>query len=682
MTEVLSHHANFPEIGSQVWIEPGQTNEDIAGWFKILSDHHIYCARLFIMWNYVEVKPDFWDFTLYDQAFDVAEKYGIKIQATLTANHGPAYQDEDFWYHNQGAVILKRRKQLADAEKYIHRTVKHFMDHPALENWWLQNEPGENPDHDELAMERFRIWLKEKYGTIDKLNDSWITNFISFDHIEYHCSWDGLPGFYAPQPYHDWNIFWRDHLTWFMRWITDQIRKNDTVHPIHVNPHAVFDFLPRYDLPAWRNFLSSLGASIHPSWHFDILKKEQYAMGVSAVCQIIHGAIEPKPFWISELQGGNNIFSSLNPLYPIPDDIGQWVWTGIGSGADKVIFWCLNARRTGNEAGEWSMLDYQGNPSERLNVAAEIAFILEKHKEFFTNARPVQSSVTIILSPETMLVEARQDHFSDIPGRKSNAHVLSALAFYETLSELGLSPQIKQANDFNWSDNESAKKMVILPNMTCISSNLVNDFEAFVSNGNKLIITGLTGYFDEFENNVVQTGFPLQNLVGGTIKDIKLVQDIFHYRLYEMNDHLPVHMWETEILPDTGRAEGKSGDKIIALRNQFGKGEVIWIPAMIGLGAWLDDNSPLANLLIKEGILDNEIFFFGNHYPGLFMKILKNENEYLFVIVNQKEDGRDISIKSLDYVKTEFLCGKMISGISDTIHIGASETLVFRYITD
>ncbi len=681
MTAVLSHNAIIPEIGTQVWIEPGQTNEDIAGWFKILSDHHIYCARLFIMWNYVEVKPDIWDFTLYDQAFDAAEKYNIRIQATLTANHGPAHQDEDFWYHNQGCVILKRSDQLDDAEKYIHQTVKHFKNHPALENWWLQNEPGQSPTYDELAMERFKMWLKKKYKTIDELNGSWITNFISFDNIEYHCSWDGLSGFYSPEPYHDWIIFWRDHLTWFMRWITDQIRKDDTVHSVHVNPHAVFDILPRYDLPAWRSFLSSLGASIHPSWHFNILKKEQYALGVSAVCQIIKGAIEPKPFWISELQGGNNIFSGLNPLYPDPDDIAQWVWTGIGSGAEKVIFWCLNARRTGNEAGEWSMLDYQGNPSERLNEAAQIALILEKHKEFFANAKPVLSSVTIIISPETMLVEARQDHFSDIPGRKSNAHVLSTIAFYETLSELGVSPRIKQANDFNWHDDESMNQVAILPNMTCIPSNLVNEIETFVSNGNKCIITGLTGYFDEFENNVIQTGFPLQNLAGGTIKDIKLVQDIFSYNLFEMNDRLPVHMWETEILPDTGKVEGKSGDKIIALRNQYGNGEVLWIPAMIGLGAWIDDNNPLANLLIKEGLLDNETFSFGGHYPGLFMKVLKNRNEYLFVVVNQKEDGKDVLIRPMDYVKTQFLYGKMISDIPETIHIGGRETLVFKYKT-
>jgi len=672
----------IPKIGAQVWIEPGQTNEEIDRWFKILSDHYMPCARLFIMWNYIEMQQDIWDFTLYDQAFIAADKYGIKIQATLTANHGPAHRDERFWYHNQNGTIFSCKDQLSGAEIYIQKTVGHYKSHPALETWWLQNEPGQRATHDELALDRFRVWLKEKYISTDSLNGAWMTDFKSFEIIDYHPSWDGLPGFYSPQPYHDWNIFWRDHLTWYMGWIAEQIRKYDNIHPIHVNPHAVFDILPKYDLPAWRNFLNSLGASIHPSWHFSIFERDQYALGVSAVCQIIKGAIEPKPFWISELQGGNNIFSSLNPLYPDLKDIGQWVWTGIGSGADKIIFWCLNARRTGNEAGEWSMLDYQGNPSERLKETARIASIVDENAEFFSNALPVSSSVTIILSPETMLAEARQNQFGDIPGRSSNAHILSALAFFETLSEMGISAGIKQADDYQWTEIKAKPEVAILPNLTCMPSYLIPELETFVRNGNKLIITGLSGYFDEHENNVIQTGFPLQNLVGGTIKEIKLIREIFPYKLNGMSDSLPVHMWETEIFPATGKVEGKSGNKVIALRNQFGKGEVLWVPAMIGLGAWLNDNGPLAKLLIHEGLLDSDTFSFGSHYPGLLMKVLKNKNKYMFVLVNGTEDGKDVLIRPLDYLKTQFLYGKMISNVPETIHVEGRETLVFMYRTD
>lgn len=37
-------------------------------------------------------------------------------------------------------------------------------------------------------------------------------------------------------------------------------------------------------------------------------------------------------------------------------DLAQWIWTGIGSGARKVVYWSLNYRKQGIEAGEWGVV--------------------------------------------------------------------------------------------------------------------------------------------------------------------------------------------------------------------------------------------------------------------------------------------------------------------------------------
>ena len=41
--------------------------------------------------------------------------------------------------------------------------------------WQIDNEPGHYGvvDYSENAQAKFRIWLQKKYGTIDKLNDTW-----------------------------------------------------------------------------------------------------------------------------------------------------------------------------------------------------------------------------------------------------------------------------------------------------------------------------------------------------------------------------------------------------------------------------------------------------------------------------------------------------------------------------
>jgi len=676
----MSTYSNIPQIGAQVWIEPGQTRQEIERWFKILADHKMPCARLFLMWNYIEIKPGVWDFSLYDFVFNTAKKYEIKIQATLTPNHGPAHYGKEFWNLVQGEIILTKREQLSFAENYIQKTVGHYKLHPALEYWWLQNEPGQAPAYNELAMESFIKWLEIKYKSIEGLNQLWITDFPSFNKIEYHESWDGLPGWHAAQPFYDWHNFWRDHLTWYLSWIAEKIRETDYEHPIHVNPHAVFDILPQYDLPAWGNFLDSLGASIHPSWHFGLLERDQYPLGVAATCQIIRGTIEPKPFWISELQGGNNIFSAKQPLYPSPEDISRWVWTGIGSGAEKILFWCFNSRKRGNEAGEWSMLDCQGNPSERLEEAGKIISVLNENNDFFNGASPITSPVTIILSPETMLLQARLDFYKDIPGRMAKAHMQSSLAFYETISELGISAQIKLASDFNWDETGTGPRLAILANMTCIPDKLVKKLKSFLHNKNKLIITGLTGYFDEQENNLFQKKFPISDLVGGTVKEIRLVDDIFYYKLSGIKESLPVHMLETEILKETGKVEGRSENRIIALRNWIDGGEVLWIPAMIGLGAWLSDNKPLATLIKRElNQFAGNVFSFTGHTPGVFMKILKNGQEVMIILINGKNKESNLTISGLDHKNLKLLYGAKKWLKKGRINVGARGTLVLKY---
>jgi len=89
-------------------------------------------------------------------------------------------------------------------------------------------------------------------------------------------------------------------------------------------------------------------------------------------------------------------------MEPTADDIAQWLWTSVGAGAERTIFWLLNARRAGREAGEWSLLDFEQQPSRRMEVATDIVRTMEAHADFFANAKPALPDVTLLLSLETM----------------------------------------------------------------------------------------------------------------------------------------------------------------------------------------------------------------------------------------------------------------------------------------
>ena len=56
------------EVGAEVWLEPGQTPEEIDMWFQRMADCKMRSARIFLMWNYIEVAPGKYDFTIADDA--------------------------------------------------------------------------------------------------------------------------------------------------------------------------------------------------------------------------------------------------------------------------------------------------------------------------------------------------------------------------------------------------------------------------------------------------------------------------------------------------------------------------------------------------------------------------------------------------------------------------------------
>ena len=465
--------AERPQLGAQIWIEPGQTDKQIDDWFHQLADAQMPVARLFMMWAYMEPRKDEWDFSLYDAAFRSAEKYHVAIVATLTPSGPPTFEGGD---GNQGVGMVISEERKVDASSYIRKVVERYRSSPALDSWLLVNEPGESPASDPLAIASYREWLPKQYKTIYDLNLAWGSNWASFQEVSVAAG----SGSWNKNSSTDWMTFWRGYQTQELGWLAAQVRSTDPKHPLHLNPHALVGNLASLsdDLPSWRPFLDTLGCSIHPAWHFGLLSRDRYALGVSYVNALVRGSIEPKPYWVTELQGGNNIYSSTRPMDPTREDIAQWVWTSVASGADRVIFWLLNARRAGVESGEWSLLDFQQQPSARLQTASSIAKILKEKEAFFAAARPVKSDVTLIVSLETMTLEAQYAD-SDFPGRDKNAQILETLGFYEALSQIGIPPEIKHFGDYDWRGT-TAGRVAILPDVRALTAAQIEDLQAFV----------------------------------------------------------------------------------------------------------------------------------------------------------------------------------------------------------
>jgi beta-galactosidase len=638
----LTTRAKITEIGVEIWIEPGDTKEQIDSWMKSAKDAKMSVVRIFLMWTHVEQGPDKWDFTIYDWLFSAAEREGIKLQVTLTANHPPPSYGKEYWARIHTAKIFSDDSLLLPAARYIGKVVNRYRDSPALENWWLMNEPSAFNDPTPYALNGFRMRMKDKYQKIAELNRKWMTSFNSFEEIQPIPEMLNSSGWAAAQPYLDWFHYCNEHLTNFQKWVHDEVSKNDTKHLFHTNPDDVFSKFHKQATGDWRAFLNSLGASIHPSWHFTMLKSNQYPMGIAATCELVKSNAAPHPFWISEIQAGNNIFSGNRLLCPTSNDIAQWTWTGIAQGAEKIIYWLLNSRPQGTESGEWAMLNTLNEPSERLQAATSVIDCVQKHKDFFETARPVESNVTVLLSPESNLTFQRKAK-PDYEGADALAHMKASLAFYEVFSEMGIASRMCQTQDFDWENSRG--KVAILANAISLPRDLYPKIQKFVTAGNKLIITGLTGNFDENEKNMFQPDSPFKDICGAEVQDIMLIRDSFAIT-FPNTVKLPARGWMGALRNYSASPIGKFNQYTSGVRNKLGQGEILWMPSNIDLGAWLYGNMSLSKFIMPEirDFVKNQPFQFANKTEDITMSTMIKGDQFLTVINNGAEKVGGIAL--------------------------------------
>lgn len=608
----------YPLIGAQVFVEPGQDSVQIDHFFRTLSDGGLSVARIRMFGSHImpqgAATPDF---SLYDRAFAAAERYGIKMFATL-------FPPTDELSDVGGFKFPYDEKHLSDVADYIKAVVGHYHASPALYAWVLQNEPGTglSKAQDTPLSQRMRAeWEKTRP----------------------HSERDGyLKADFSDQEFLSW------YLDWYLGWIADRIRETDTVHPLHINPHQILETLPEYDFAAYGRYLSSLGVSMHMSWHFGYFDRAEYPLGVSVMADIIRSGAGENPFWITELQGGNVTASGKKPLCPTAEETAQWLWTGIGAGAEGIIFWTLNQRMAVSEAGEWGLLNFQGRPSDRLEAAFSVAAAVKNNADLFGRAKPVKSSITLLYNKESLWI---QRHNADVikdaknDGRSRGAVMKSLVAAYDAISAWGVVPDICDMERFDWSEPEG--RTVVLPHTISIPTVYDEQIRQFVQDGGTLIMTGLAGFYDEFMRCRYMGGFPLEDVFGAGLSEFKVVDSFFTLPSFR-GIRLQSHLWKGLLVPQGGTPVISEGREVLATSSTYGKGRAIWLPSPVELGCWHRDEKALEKFYGQVCRISIAASPFSFRQPGkdVVVRLMDAGDRMISIIINKSGKSTRLHLKT------------------------------------
>lgn len=228
-------------------------------------------------WSWYEPTEGNYDFEPMKRALDCALKHNIKVVMCTTTAVAPPWLYKKhpeikggnihgrYDYGGRKGLCLSDSTFLAYAEKITEKQTEALGNHPAVTGWQLDNEPG-FPfwDLDETCEKGFREWLKEKYGSIDKLNKAWFSmlwsnHYNDFDEI---C----LPintseGGWSPEIQLDYRRYFSFTFNRLLSMEAKYVRKNSPGRFIYTNwPGAnwsvnCFDGEKYLDYAAWDNYV-------------------------------------------------------------------------------------------------------------------------------------------------------------------------------------------------------------------------------------------------------------------------------------------------------------------------------------------------------------------------------------------------------------------------------------------
>lgn len=479
---------------------------------------------------------------------------------------------------------------------------KRYGKHEAVQAWQTDNEYG---CHDTVrcycdnCKREFRVWLKQKYKTVDALNDAWWNTFWSmeynsFDEVE-------LPNLTVtePNPSHtlDFYRFSSDSVVSYNKLQTDILRKYSD-KPITHNAMGLFGHYDHYNLAkdldaiTWDNYpLGTLelalvspsevgpGATGASALFPTELKNKFMRSGHPDLISFNHDlyyGLKDKPFWVIEQQPGQVNWAPTNPL-PAPGVVRLWTHQAFAHGADVVAYFRWRAANGAQETMHAGLNLFDGSPDTATGEAKQVATELSHLSKAKTKGK--DSKVALLFDYENLWATSIQPH-----AQGWNYWELQ-LTYYMALRGLGLDVAIIHPRS-----DLGRYKVVLAPALNLVDESLANHLTEYVKQGGQLVIGPRSG-FKTLTNRVhAPAPGPLTELMGVTINKVDALRTGYTEYVKRTSkglQPLAYTIWADLLTPTTAKVlatyESDAYKNVAAVTEQkHGKGSCLTI------GMWVD----------------------------------------------------------------------------------------------
>ena len=572
-------------------------------------------------WAALEPEEGRYDFRWLDKAVALADSYGLKVILCTPSPCPPVWLSEKhpeiLIRRDNGVGIRHSRRQHASwssacYREYVGKIVtalaERYGDNPAVIGWQIDNEPGHYGvvDYSENAQAAFRLFLKEKYGSIEALNKSWGCAFWSetyqnFDQIRMPNQQE-VPEKPNPHAMLDMYRFNASELASFVNFQADVLRSHIsdrqwiTTNLIPVSS-AVDPFLADHlDFTTYTRYLVT--------GHRDGVGEQGFRLGDPEYLGFSNDQFRNftgGTYGVMELQPGQVNWGTFNPQ-PMPGAVRMWVWHVFAGGGRFVCNYRFRQPLRGSEQYHYGMLMPDGltlspGGEEYMQVAKEMKKLRKSLDR--DAAEPAERAARRTGLMYEMSNHWEMENQKQTPQWKTLAH---AQKYHNILKKMSCPVDVIGENaDF------SRFPFLLAPAYQLLDSALVDRWTEYVRGGGHLVLSCRSGQKD-------RNGALWQELPSAPIYELCGIKGLF-YDLLPQNYYGTIALdgkeykwnnWADVLTPCRGTEVWASysdqfyAGKAAVTHRRLGKGSVTFVAADSDDGAL--EEAVLRRLYAEAGV--------------------------------------------------------------------------------
>ena len=473
-------------------------------------------VRTWVEWNVGEPEEGKYHLENLDLLLQLADEVGLRVIVQVYVDSAPEWVGKKYpegrYAAQDGQQIPSQaapgycfdhrgvRKAVLD---FFQEVAKHADVSPSFYGWDLWSEPaalnwarvGYKSEpmfcYCPSSQERFRTWLKQKYQTLDRLNQAWHRTFIDWSQVE--------PPRYGTiltyTDFMDWRVFYGYKLAEDLAMRNQAVK---AVDPSHVttshapNPSPLVRTLadpydPTDDF-LMKDSVDFFGSSFYPkltapeyNW---TLERRVLAMDLT------NSMTGGRGFYVGELQAGYGVHGTVVGSPVTARDFEMWTWGMVSRGARAINYYAFYPMNAGYESGGYGMIGLDGTLTDRSRHAGEIAKRIEENSDLLLQARPEQSQVAIIFSPLAPLVGGYDEE-----GSRNAIHEAVA-GYHRMFFERNIPVDVLSSRELA-KDDVPHYKLVIVPYPLMLTSEEAATLKQYTSGGGHLFVEARPGWVDE-----------------------------------------------------------------------------------------------------------------------------------------------------------------------------------------